>query len=176
MSVKSLKPQELEKLLQSGEDYCLIDVRSPREYNREHISGSELHPLGSLDAKRIKESLAGRTPVIICETQERSAVAANSLSSAGIDTALLEGGMRAWAKSGLPVERQEEGGACSVISVERQVRIGAGLIVLAGSLLGLLVDPLYTVIPLFVGFGLVFAGVTGWCGMGLLLAKMPWNR
>ncbi len=176
MAVKNITPEELEKLRQSGEDVYLIDVRSPREYKKEHIPGSGLHPLGSLDAEEVKKKLAGRKPVIVCETSERSAMAAERLSSSGMDTALLDGGMKAWSRSGLPVERAQEGSGAPVISVERQVRIGAGLLVLTGSLLGLLVHPLYTLIAVFVGFGLVFAGVTGWCGMGLLLAKMPWNR
>ena len=85
---------------------------------------------------------------------------------------LVEGGITACVGAGLPVERQ----ASRVISLERQVRIAAGTLVLAGSLPGLLVHPAFLALPIFVGAGLVFAGVTDICGMGMLLARMPWNQ
>jgi hypothetical protein len=63
-----------------------------------------------------------------------------------------------------------------MISLERQVRIAAGSIVLVGAILALLVDPLFVLVSGFVGAGLVFAGITDTCGMGLMLARMPWNQ
>lgn len=83
----------------------------------------------------------------------------------------VEGGTRAWAEAGLPVNRDK-----SAISLERQVRIAAGLLVLAGVVLGVFVYPYLIGLSAFVGAGRVFAGVTDTCGMGLLLARMPWNR
>jgi hypothetical protein len=74
--------------------------------------------------------------------------------------------------AGLPVERQAVGG----ISLERQVRIVAGALVLSGTLLGVFVHPLLFILPGFVGGGLMFAGITDICGMGMLLARMPWNK
>ena len=84
----------------------------------------------------------------------------------------VEGGMAAWEKMGLPVER----GPSAVISIERQVRIGAGALVLIGTVLAWIVHPGFIVVPGFVGAGLVFAGITDYCGMGRVLCKMPWNR
>jgi rhodanese-related sulfurtransferase len=84
----------------------------------------------------------------------------------------VEGGTSSWVEAGLPVERQS--GNC--ISLERQVRIAAGTLVLAGTLLGLFWNRFLLGLPLFVGGGLVFAGITDTCGMGMLLARMPWNR
>jgi hypothetical protein len=83
----------------------------------------------------------------------------------------VEGGIQAWQANGLSVTR----GHSRVIPLERQVRIGAGLLVLLGIALGALVHPACYAISAFVGAGLVFAGVTDWCGMAMILAKMPWN-
>jgi rhodanese-related sulfurtransferase len=85
----------------------------------------------------------------------------------------VEGGTAAWERAGLQVVRRE---GRRVISLERQVRIAAGSLVLIGVTLGWLVHPALFGLAAFVGLGLVFAGVTDWCGMGLLLARMPWNQ
>ena len=82
----------------------------------------------------------------------------------------MEGGTQAWDSAGLPVVRGK-----NTISLERQVRIAAGLLVLLGSLLSWLANPAFIALPSFVGAGLIYAGVSNTCGMGLLLARMPWN-
>ena len=84
---------------------------------------------------------------------------------------MVEGGTKAWEAAGLPVVRGK-----GVISIERQVRIGAGAFVLLGLGLGIWVAPIWFILSAFVGAGLIFAGISDWCGMGLLLAKMPWNQ
>lgn len=78
----------------------------------------------------------------------------------------------AWVEAGLPVDR----GTSTVIGLERQVRIAAGAIVLGGVLLAQFVNPALIWLSGFVGAGLIFAGITDWCGMGMLLARMPWNQ
>jgi rhodanese-related sulfurtransferase len=80
-------------------------------------------------------------------------------------------GMYAWEQAGLPVNRGK-----AVLSLERQVRIAAGLLVLTGTILGTWVHPGFYGLAAFVGAGLTFAGLTDWCGMAMLLAKMPWNQ
>src|SRR5208282_4038589 len=87
-------------------------------------------------------------------------------------TVVVAGGTLAWEDAGLPVVCS----ASTVISLERQVRIAAGLLVLAGVLLARFVHPWFIGLSAFVGAGLVFAGITDYCGMGLLLAKLPWNQ
>ncbi|MBO0696981.1 MAG: DUF2892 domain-containing protein, partial [Zavarzinella sp.] len=87
------------------------------------------------------------------------------------DVMNVEGGTAAWAAAGLPVVRGRK-----AVSLERQVRIAAGLLVVLGAVLGWLVHPAFVGLSAFVGAGLVFAGVTDTCGMGMLLARMPWNR
>lgn len=84
---------------------------------------------------------------------------------------VLDGGMNAWIQAGLPVERGPKR-----ISLERQVRIVAGSLAAAGGILALAVNPLFALLPAFVGSGLVFAGVTDTCGMAMLLSRLPYNR
>lgn len=85
---------------------------------------------------------------------------------------VVEGGTQGWVAAGLPVVSLGK----KSISIERQVRIGAGILVLLGIVLGFMVHPGFFVLSGFIGAGLVFAGVTDWCGMALLLARAPWNR
>jgi rhodanese-related sulfurtransferase len=83
----------------------------------------------------------------------------------------VEGGTQSWVQARLPVVRGKK-----AISLERQVRIVAGLLVLIGALLSYFARPYWIALPTAVGAGLVFAGITDTCGMGMLLAKMPWNQ
>jgi rhodanese-related sulfurtransferase len=94
------------------------------------------------------------------------------LIAAGVTNVInVEGGTRAWDQAGLPVVRGKK-----TISLERQVRIAAGSLVLLGAALGYFINPLFIGLSAFVGAGLIFAGVTDTCGMGMMLAKMPWNQ
>ena len=113
----------------------------------------------------------GEVLTVLCETGKRSGMACELLAAAlPGEVATIEGGIRALAEAG--VELRSEG---RVWSLERQVRAVAGALVFVGSLLSLWV-PGFLAVPLFVGAGLVFAGVTDTCGMAMLLARMPWNR
>lgn len=154
-------------------DPLLLDVRSPGEFRTVSIPGAVLHPLDRLDAAAVRELRGeGRPCVLICQGGTRAGKAAAQLAAAGMgDTRVMEGGMNAWEAAGLPVVRGR-----GVISLERQVRIAAGLLVLLGAGLGTWVHPGFYGLSAFVGAGLVFAGATDFCGMGLLLARMPWNR
>ena len=159
----------------SGHDagkLLLLDVRTPAEYGELHIPGSTLMPLDRLDAAKVAEAAAGRPCVLVCRTGRRAEDARRKLETSGCaPLAVLEGGVTAWDAAGLPVTRGK-----AAISLERQVRIAAGALVLAGAILGSTVHPLFYGLSAFVGAGLVFAGLTDWCGMGLLLARMPWNQ
>ncbi len=129
-------------------------------------------PLDQLEPDAVRNARDGRQCVVICRSGRRAADAATQLARAGLDDLqLLDGGMQAWEAAGLPVERGQ-----AAISLERQVRIGAGTLVVVGLLLGAFIHPAFLFLSGFVGCGLIFAGVTDWCGMGLLLAKAPWNR
>ena len=168
-----IQASQLNAKLQSGKKVALIDVRTPAEHGEVHIPGSLLMPLDRLDAAQVKASAGpdGQC-VLICRSGNRAGQAYEKLKAAGCDNlSILDGGVIAWEGAGLAVERGEK-----AISLERQVRIAAGLLVLTGVILGTWVHPAFYGISAFVGAGLTFAGITDWCGMGMLLAKMPWNQ
>lgn len=166
----------LNKLLREQPGLNLIDVRTPVEYAEVHVEEAKNVPLNELNVGEVYEThrLKLDQPVyILCRSGQRAARAAEQFPKNGVSQAVVvEGGTQAWIESGLPVER----GLVKTISLERQVRIGAGSLVLTGVLLGTFVHPGFFGISAFVGAGLVFAGITDWCGMGLLLARAPWNR
>lgn len=169
----SLTPQQLQKAMAGGKPVTLVDVRTPAEFAAVHLADAQSLPLEHLDRAALSQ-LAGEkaTCVLICASGRRAAAAREKLAAAGVeDATVLEGGMSAWIQAGQPVVRGK-----GVISLERQVRIAAGLLVLAGVLLGLRVHPAFFALSGFVGAGLAFAGITDWCGMALLLARMPWNQ
>ena len=174
--MKTVTPQQLHQQLQGNPGACLLDVRTPAEHSEVHVPGVHRIPLDQLDAGKLK-GLSGfdaNQPVyIFCRSGGRAKQAAQQLEKGGFtECHVVEGGTVAWAEAGFPVNR----GAAKVIPLERQVRIAAGTIVLTGVLLGYFVHPAFIWLSGFVGAGLIFAGITDWCGMGLLLAKMPWNQ
>jgi rhodanese-related sulfurtransferase len=170
-----IAPAELARQLEAGGDYLLLDVRTPAEFRAAHISGALLRPLGDLDPAEFLREQASGAPCIylICESGNRARKAAEMFERAGIaNCAVLEGGMAGWTAAGLETSRAKGGG----LSILRQVQIAVGAVNLAGSLLAMLVDPLFALIPLLTAGGLLLAGLSGWCGLAVLLAKMPWNR
>ncbi len=169
-----LSPHDLHTRLANGAPApLLLDVRTPLEHQEVHHPQARLVPLDELDAPGLanKEG-ADSEVVVICRSGGRAKKAADKLAAAGMsNVCILEGGMLAWDAAGLPVNRGKK-----IMSLERQVRVAAGSLVLAGVILGTWVHPGFYGLSAFVGAGLVFAGITDWCGMGLLLAKAPWNK
>ncbi len=174
MNIPTISPQQLAELCRNGK-IELLDVRTPIEFQELHIAEAQNIPLDQLDAAavmRSKSSPHNQPLYIICRAGGRGRQACEKFIGAGYTNVVnVEGGTLAWAQSGLPVVR-----GAKVMSLERQVRIAAGLLVLVGVLLGWFVHPAFFGVSAFVGAGLVFAGVTDTCGMGLMLARMPWNR
>lgn len=166
----------LSALLRNDPSIKLIDVRTPLEFREVHVPQARNIPLDTLAPAKLIESgdLRADEPVyILCRSGQRATKAAGEFAGSGFaNPIVVEGGTLAWIDADLPVNRSESG----VISLERQVRIAAGSVVLAGFLLGWFVDPRLHFLSGFVGAGLIFAGVTDWCGMGLLIAKAPWNK
>jgi len=175
MSATTITPGELERLRREGCAVDLLDVRTPAEYRESHAEGARLVPLNALDPTKVMEARqgeAGEPLYLICQSGARSRQAAERFLAAGFTNVVsVEGGTSAWEQAGLPVIRGKK-----TVSLERQVRIAAGSLVLLGTLLGVLVHPGFLGLSAFVGAGLVFAGVTDTCGMGMLLARMPWNQ
>ncbi len=167
--IPTVRPHEVGK---TSDKILLLDVRTPAEFEEAHIPGSHLHPLTELDAEKVKAVMQGKEQcVIVCRSGNRARQAAEKLAAAGLDClCVLEGGVQAWDSHGLPLNRGRK-----TISLERQVRIAAGAIVLTGALLAWFVNPAWVALSGFVGAGLIFAGVTDWCGLAIVLARMPWN-
>jgi rhodanese-related sulfurtransferase len=175
VSISMISPKTLYERQQEGKPVDLIDVRTPVEYREVHIPFARNVPLDRLDPPAV---LAGRNgsseePLyLICRSGKRGKQACEKFIAAGLtNVANVEGGTQAWNEAGLPVVHGKK-----AISLERQVRIAAGLLVLLGALLGWLVHPAFIALSAFVGAGLVFAGITDTCGMAMLLARMPWNQ
>jgi glyoxylase-like metal-dependent hydrolase (beta-lactamase superfamily II) len=166
----TLAAAEVEAARRAPAPPLLLDVRSPVEFEGERIDGSLNIPLDQLDA-RMAEVPEEADVVVVCRTGVRATIAAQSLARAGRRPRVLDGGMHAWRKAGLPVREGRKR-----LPVDRQVQLIAGLTVLAGVGLGAFVNPWFLVVPAFIGAGLTFAGSTGTCGMALVLMKMPWNR
>jgi len=172
-ALATISPKEFVELKRSGKTPDLIDVRTPVEYRSIHAEGARNIPLDRLDAASISQEKQDDGPIyVICHTGSRASKACEMFKAAGnANVVSVEGGTKAWEEAGLPVVRGKK-----AMSLERQVRIAAGSIVLLGIGLGFLVDEYLFGLSGFVGAGLVFAGITDTCGMGMLLARMPWNQ
>ncbi|TWU64584.1 rhodanese-like domain-containing protein [Crateriforma conspicua] len=160
---------------QSHEGVDLIDVRMPTEYREVHAEGAVNVPLDSLDPNAVADSVgagADKSVYVICKSGNRSSKAAQKFVDAGIENVInVDGGTTAWVDAGLPVVRGKKS-----VSLERQVRILAGFLALLGAVLGFFVHPYFVGLSAFIGAGLMFAGITDTCGMGMMLSKMPWNQ
>ncbi len=170
-SISTISPADVQ---QKRVEALLLDVRTPAEFEEAHIDGSVLLPLGDLNPEEVKRLAAGKSAcVLVCRSGNRSRQAAEKLKTIGLPSLhVLAGGVLAWDAAGLPLDHS----ASKVISLERQVRIAAGAIVVVGVVLAQFVHPLFMGLSAFVGCGLIFAGLTDRCGMGMLIAKAPWNQ
>ncbi len=173
-TIKTVTVNELAKRSEHDRVH-VIDVRTPVEYREVHAKLAQNVPLNSLDPKAVMRSRNGtaQEPLfLICQSGNRSSQACQKFLDAGFPNVVsVEGGTKSWMEAGLPVVRGKK-----AISLERQVRIAAGFLVLLGTVLGYFFHPLWLGLAAFVGGGLVFAGITDTCGMALLLARMPWNQ
>ncbi len=148
----------------------LIDVRSPIEFETEHIENSVNLPLPELDTRFDEIPRTGQL-VLICRSGKRAEQGAYTLLGRSFQPSILEGGLLAWRKSGQPLQEGKK-----MLSIERQIQLVVGPGVLSGVLLGVFVNPWFLIIPGFFGAGLTFAGLSGTCALGLLLMKAPWNQ
>lgn len=168
MSLPTIDVARARLLLDQGA--VLVDVREADEHAREHVPGARHNPLSRLAAV---EAPAGKAVIFHCRSGARTAANTPRLAAATqCEAYLLEGGLEAWKKAGLPVSLDRG----QPIEIMRQVQIVAGSLVLLGVVLGVWVAPAFLGLSAFVGAGLAFAGISGWCGMARLLALMPWNR
>lgn len=170
-SLHKLSPQAVRERLDSGRA-VLVDIREPDEYARSHIKGAQSQPLSQWEKAHLTID-PDADVIFTCRSGMRTAGACDRLAARVTGEAfVLDGGLNAWEKAGLPVETNAD----APLEIMRQVQIAAGSLVLIGVLLGFLVAPAWFGLSAFVGAGLTFAGVTGFCGMARLLMLMPWNR
>ena len=148
-----------------------IDVRSGSEFAAGHVPGASNIPLNELEA-RLGDISNEKPVLLICQSGKRAEMAVELLEKCREEIVLLEGGTKAWSAAGLPLVQSVK----TRWSLERQVRLIAGLLVVIGVALAVTVHPVFMGLAAFVGLGLTFAGATDICAMGMLLARMPWNR
>jgi rhodanese-related sulfurtransferase len=174
MTVATIHPLQLAELCKSG-TIDLIDVRTPVEFREVHVKEARNVPLDRLDPAALVQARNGdedKPLYLICRSGSRGRQACEKFLAAGYTHVVnIEGGTLACIEAGLPIVRGKK-----AISLERQVRIVAGSLVLLGVMLGWLVHPAFLGLSAFIGAGLVFAGITDTCGMGMMLARMPWNQ
>lgn len=171
MTLQAITPERAKAMLDAGA--VLVDVREADEHARSRVPGARHVPLSRLDEARLDSG--GRPVIFHCRSGARTAANAPRLAAKvgeTCDAYIVAGGIDAWRKAGLPVAEDRS----QPLEIQRQVQIGAGSLALVGTVLGVTVSPWFLAVPAFVGAGLTFAGLTGFCGMARLLVHMPWNR
>jgi rhodanese-related sulfurtransferase len=173
MSIELITVEELSSKLKTTPNTKLIDVRTPAEFDSSHIDKAINLPLGSKELSNFIQEHRGtnETVYVTCQKGGRAQTACMELAKENIPIKSLSGGMNSWVAAKLPVKEGRK-----IMSLERQVRIAAGSFVLLGVVLYYLGFQSAILLSGFVGAGLIFAGVTDTCGMGLIIAKMPWNQ
>lgn len=152
----------------------VVDVRTPGEYAAGHLPEALNVPLDQLGrAVPALRRLSGEL-LVVCASGNRSANACRVLAEHGIHAMTLTGGTRGWAERGHELHHPT-GSPRATWPMERQVRLTAGSLVLAGLALGLL-NPAWQLPAAGVAGGLVFSALTDTCGMAALLSRLPHNR
>lgn len=165
-----LSPQLVRERLDAGRA-ILVDIREADEFARSHITGAQSQPLSTWEKAHLSVD-PDADVIFTCRSGMRTAGACDRLAARiRGDAFVLNGGLDAWAKAGLPVETDAD----APMEIMRQVQIAAGSLVLIGVILGFLVTPVWFALAGLVGAGLTFAGVSGFCGMARLLMLAPWN-
>jgi rhodanese-related sulfurtransferase len=170
MKPNTISVPELRAKLEAGQTIQLIDVRSPGEFAAGHVPGAINIPLEQIEVRL--PDIQHAPIALLCQSGRRAGMACEVLAGHRPDLMVVEGGTQAWISAGLPIVSS----AGASWPLERQVRLIAGLMVLLGTVLAVTVAPAWIYLAMVVGAGLTVAGLTGWCGMALLLAKLPWNR
>ena len=172
--MKHVTADEAKELIETGGCKLLVDVRSPAEFKASHVPGAHNIPLDELEDEITNEvSDKDTTLFLMCSCGNRSGKACEEMESMGYHNVIsIEGGIIELKRLGMKIVEEQH----HVISIERQVRIVAGSLVLLGLILGFWLHPGYFAIAAVMGYGLVFAGITDSCGLGLFIVKLPWNR
>lgn len=170
-TISMISPQNAAQLVKE-EKAILLDIRSVGETVTEHIPASLFLPFDIVNKLRIEElGVSKKLPVLVCRSGVRAEQAAKSLANEIEDVAVLDGGIVQWKEKGLPVTSGRK-----ALPLDRQVLVGAGGMMMLFTILGLLASPYFYFLNILMAGGMVFAGVTGACGMARVLVMMPWNK
>jgi rhodanese-related sulfurtransferase len=172
MPIKTIDAATLKRWMDAGEA-VIVDVREPAEHTAEKIEGATLVPLGTV-CKQGMPHCEGKKLVVHCRSGKRSASACEKLlaEDPSLEIYNLEGGISAWAAAGHEVASSGK----FFLPLDRQVQLTIGVMLIAGSVLGYLFSPAWLLLTGFIGGGLTMAGLTGFCGLAMIIAKMPWNQ
>lgn len=172
MPIQTIDASTLKNWLDKGEA-LLVDVREPAEHAAESIPGATLLPLGNISKAALPET-SGKKLVLHCKAGKRGATACEKLmaEAPGLEIYNLEGGISAWTQAGHKVKTSGR----FFLPLDQQVQLAIGLGVFVGSLLAYFAHPLFFLLTGFFGAGLIFAGLSGFCGLAMVMAKMPWNH
>jgi len=172
MPIRNVDPATLKRWMDTDQA-VVVDVREPAEHAAESISGTTLLPLGRVTKNALPKT-AGKKLVIHCRSGQRSINACEKLleEDPNFEVYNLEGGISAWGGMGHDVASSGK----SFLPLDRQVQLTIGFGVLSGSLLAYFVSPLFFLLTGVFGTGLMFAGLSGFCGLARVIAKMPWNQ
>ena len=155
---------------------CVLDVRTPAKFAECHVASAKLAPLDALDPRKATDALkpADGTPIyLLCKGGTRATKAAQQFIAAGIaNVCVVTGGTEACVTAGLPVSR----GGKAAIPLDGQVRIAIGALIFLFWLLASTVHYAFGYLTLAMGAALIASGLTGFCGMAILLGKAPWNQ
>ena len=171
-SITDVTPEQLRRMRGDG-DVFLVDVREDYEHASEHIDGAANRPLSKFDPQALRDEAGDSKVVFQCRSGSRSMKAAERYAQLGEPAYQLTGGIERWKSDGGDVERSA---GAPKLDIMRQVQLTIGILTVLGVALGAFVSPWFLILPAFLGCGLTFAGATGWCGLALLLGKMPWNK
>ncbi len=170
--MNTITSKQLKEMINKNE-IILVDVREPIEYEAEHIEGAMLVPLAELDRSKLS-NIADKAIVLYCRSGKRSESAYEKIKNYELkhNYYSLKGGILAWKEDGYETIKAKG----SFISLERQVHVIIGTTVFIASILTYFINIKFVFVAGFFGFGLSFAGLTGFCGLALLIAKAPWNK
>ena len=173
MSTQTITPKSLYDLISKDNSVHLVDVRTSAEFQEIHVDVAKNVPLDRLDPATLGLDPQSKEPLyVICRSGARGSQACQSLLRSGLSNVVnVEGGTMAWAQAGLPVIRGKKS-----VSIDRQVRMIAGSLVLLASILAVTLDARWGILSGLIGAGLLHAGLFDSCMMGMWLAKMPWNQ
>ncbi|MDP1723641.1 MAG: rhodanese-like domain-containing protein [Alphaproteobacteria bacterium] len=172
MPIKNVDAATLKRWMDSGEA-VVVDVREPAEHDAEKIQGATLVPLGTVTKSSVP-CCEGKKLVIHCRSGKRGASACEKLlaEDPNLEVYNLEGGISAWGAAGHSIVASGK----FFLPLDRQVQLAIGLMLIASSVLGAIFSPVWFLLTGLIGVGLTFAGFTGFCGLAMMMAKMPWNK